>query len=169
MSPIRMASQSMVYYTVSGLIDSMYSPNLIAYENIIISYPELPDKLSNSTVAVNIHRLSEYDFQLGDKNSFQRDFDITIFVTADGYRDDVGQALFDHFKEAEIYLKNYNNGFPQPFGDAAEPETIGIIEVQKGLSMFPIYTYYSTGSAISQNLLKHVMRIQGVVWITYEV
>ena len=148
MREMRLAKISMVYYTISGLTEAGYDDI-----DVIADFPDAPDQLEDPIVAVGEMSTIGVPFELGNKDHKQTSFIIEAYLTGDGYRDDVADALFEHINESSAPIKDYNQGFPPPKGTDAEPPQIGTLTFQQ-VSMFPVR--YDFGG---KTIANHVMRI----------
>jgi len=157
MSNQRLTDISMVYYLCSGLALGGSPYNSI---DVVRGFPEDPEKLTVPIVAVVSFATSPEAYQIGSKSEKRRNFIIEAYVSGRGYRDDMGDLLFNYLDEAIIPIKDYNQGFPPPKGVADEPSIIGSFTVDN-INMSPV-TYGNN------NLLaKYVMRLNigGIVII----
>lgn len=67
----------------------------------------------------------EYPYQLGSGPGTSRPFVISIFGREEAETDDLAQQIYEWFRDNDIDLNNYNEGFPP----SVVPTKVGTIEI----------------------------------------
>ena len=93
-------------------------------------------------VAIDSGYQNEYPYELGSGPGTARQFIISIFGRERGETDDLSQQIYEWFRDNNISLNNYNEGFPP----TVTPTQVGTIEVDR-VSLVPINIYDSPNVA----------------------
>lgn len=132
MKDLRLAKYSIMYFLVSGLSSRGWLnifPTLTS--RIRDDFPDDPKFITDfPTIAVKHDLSSILPYQLGAGKEDVRKIHIVIYSDSDGLRDDISSDIGDIFYETKADLKDYNSGFPPPFGSASEPTISGYISFE---------------------------------------
>lgn len=140
------------------LMDSY--PSAAEYERI-----KTPDNaLSGETeivlpiVALSYGSQIEFPFQLGDGPGTTRRVIVSVFGREETETEDLTQQIFEWFRDNNVSLNNYNEGFPP----TVTPTQVGTIEITD-VSVTPVQIY---GSANVADKYKHDVSFTATTFIT---